>query len=182
MSEETTIEATPEVVTKKKPGRKPKEATAGGPKVDNETLELLMAKFSEMMQQQREGTLELAEALRKPTELEQKKLDEERVQRIKRQAMSVAAAKQKEASELALQALCRSEGHANPNGGTRFRAQVNSDGYFVPVCMKCHIQLPRVKATAEEIQNGVMLGNYKGLTEDALRQLARYRNQSTQVA
>lgn len=168
---ETSIEVKP----KGKPGRKPGKKVAPPP--DNSMVEILMAKFQELMQQNSDNTIALAEALRKPTELEQKKLDEERDARIKRHAMSVEIAQRKQGMDAALQAQCRSEGHANPNGGTRFRAQVNSDGFFVPVCLKCHIQLPKVKATADEIQNGVMLGQYKNLTEDALINLSKYRSQ-----
>ena len=168
------LEVTPETKEvakpKGKPGRKPRQVEAESPKVDLEMVQMLI-------KQMQEGNRELAAELRKPTELEQKKLDDERESRIKRAQQSIAAAKQKERMDLALQAQCRSENHARPDGVTRFRAQVNSNGFFVPVCLKCHIELPPVKATPEEIQNGVMLGNYRGITEEALIQLGKYRNQ-----
>ena len=167
------IEATPEKV-KGKPGRKPKAEVPAG--VD---LDLVKELIAQMQAGNTETLRSLASELRKPTELEQKKLDDDKASQLRRAQMAISAAKMKERQDNALIAQCRSEngGHANDNGGTRFRAQVNSNGYYVPLCMKCHLQLPPIKATAEEIQNGVMLGQYKTLTEDQLIQLAKFREQ-----
>jgi len=49
-----------------------------------------------------------------------------------------------------------------------WRAQVNSDGTFSPVCCKCQLVMPKIVATLEQQKSGVNLGGYVELTVKAL--------------
>lgn len=59
----------------------------------------------------------------------------------------------------------------NPSNGTKrsaWRGQVNSDGTFSPVCCKCLMVMPKIKATDEQKKEGVNLGGYVELSVPAL--------------
>lgn len=59
----------------------------------------------------------------------------------------------------------------NPSNGNKrsaWRAQVNSDGTFSPVCCKCLMVMPKIKATDEQKKEGVNLGGYIELSVGAL--------------
>lgn len=57
---------------------------------------------------------------------------------------------------------------ANMNKRSAWRAQVNSDGTFSPVCCKCQLVMPKIRATDEQKKEGVNLGGYVELTVKAL--------------
>lgn len=162
------MESTEEIVdsvfpkAKGKPGRKPKQ-------VEGVDLAALVAQLGE---QQKETLIELAAQLRKPTELEQRKLDQERDSIRKRAEMSVAAAKQHDLQQGAKQSRCP---HADKNGITTFVSQVYGDGFWKPFCARCQLQLPAIKATHEEEMGGINLRTWENVTEAGLRQLAQIR-------
>ena len=158
------LEATPE---KNPVGRPPNKKTV---EASPELVEMLMEKFQAMMQQNADNTLVLAETLRKPTELEQAKLDKEKEQLQKRAKMSIEAARQKEVADQRKISACRAEGHKDKNGDTRFRAQINSNGYYVPLCQKCQIQTRPIKAAPG--QTAVGMHEWKGVTEETLNNMA----------
>lgn len=59
----------------------------------------------------------------------------------------------------------------NPSNGNKrsaWRGQVNSDGTFSPVCCKCMMVMPKIKATDEQKKEGVNLGGYIELSVPAL--------------
>jgi hypothetical protein len=168
--EDVIVEATPD---KKKKGRPAK--VKAEPTVD---MDLVKELILQMQAGNTEQLKQLAAELRKPTDLEQKKLDDERAALIRRQQQSVTAAKQQAAIVAANQAACAAEGHANERGGTRFRGQVNSNGYWIPVCMKCGLQGKPVKATSDEAASGVMLGQWKGINYESLLALAESRERA----
>lgn len=57
---------------------------------------------------------------------------------------------------------------ANGNKRSAWRGQVNSDGTFSPVCCKCLMVMPKIKATDEQKKEGVNLGGYVELSVVAL--------------
>lgn len=57
---------------------------------------------------------------------------------------------------------------ANMNKRSAWRGQVNSDGTFSPVCCKCFLVMPKIKATDEQKREGVNLGGYVELSVRAL--------------
>ena len=159
---------------RKKPGRKPKiqsEVTLA----PEQLASLLMAQFERMSQDSQNNMAKMALELRKPTELEQKKLDEEHNQLMKRASMSVEMARQQEAQQSAVQAQCP---HKDKLGDPTFWGQVNSDGYVQPFCSRCGLKTPSWKATPDQIANGVLIRQWKkDLTVAELTQYAAYANQ-----
>jgi hypothetical protein len=57
---------------------------------------------------------------------------------------------------------------ANGNKRSAWRGQVNSDGTFSPVCCKCLMVMPKIRATDEQKKEGVNLGGYVELSVSAL--------------
>lgn len=127
------------------------------------TLAITAEQLQEMM------TAIVREA-RKPTEAEQKKLDDE---------ARKLAAQQKQRLELQKVELQRREnlrkfcahGTVHPGTGAfqhAWRAQVhtpaNTRAYFVPTCQQCQTQVGKVYATPEQVSNGVNLKDVPGLT------------------
>lgn len=163
------------VKVKGKPGRKPKQG------VENVDLAALLGQLLETQgEQTRETLLQLTESLRKPTELEQKKLDEEKESIRKRTINAVNAAKEGERMTMVKQANCN---HMQGNNGktdgiTTFGGQVNSDGYFVARCAKCYITTLPIKATAGELQGGISLRSWQNVTYEGLNRLAIQRDPS----
>ena len=160
---------------RKKPGRKPKQA-ADVVIPPDQLASMLMAQFERMSQDSQGNMAKMALELRKPTELEQKKLDEEHNQLMKRASMSVEVARQKEARhESAMQAQCP---HKDKLGDPTFWGQVNSDGRVQPFCSRCGLKTPSWKATPDQIANGVLIRQWKkDLTVAELTQYAAYANQ-----
>lgn len=159
---------------KGKPGRKPKAESSS---VDMAALlETVMEQnrllIEQMGKQNSDSTLALAAELRKPTEMEQKKLDEEHKSLRKRMEMAVNAAKQKERQDTAKQATCP---HKDRNGITCFNGQVTSDGRWAVFCNRCGLNAPRIKATHEEQMSGINLRSWENMTFEGLQQLHKQR-------
>lgn len=144
--------------------------------------EILVA-MSTLMQQMSEGNretfLDAIKELKKPTEVEQKKLDQEAT-KTARQA--------KERIDLATVEMNRIKymeencPHTTYHPGTGverhlWRAQVhapaNQKPYFVPTCTACRTQLPRIQATPDMLTNGVNLDQYIRLDLDVLKSWAK---------
>lgn len=169
---ETIEEVIAPVKVKGKPGRKPKP-------VEGVDLAALLQQLTESQgKQNRETLLQLTESLRKPTELEQKKLDEEKESVRKRTINAVAAAKEGERITLVTQANCT---HMQGNNGrsdgiTTFGGQVNSNGYWIARCQKCDMKSLPIKATTQELQGGVNLRTWQHVTLEGLNRLAIQRD------
>lgn len=103
----------------------------------------------------------------------QKKEADERLQAI--QAQIDGAREQNERNKLRRE-LCDGMGGpphqtlnpANMNKRSAWRAQVNSDGTFSPVCCKCQLVMPKIRATDEQKREGVNLNGYVELSVRAL--------------
>jgi Zn finger protein HypA/HybF involved in hydrogenase expression len=136
-----------------------------------EALKLIIAQMSES---NREQMMAFAAELKKPTAMEQKKLDEEEA-RIKRAQTERLELSKAEVERKRLAALgC---GHIRVHPGTGvvkhlWRAQVHTpagqEPYFVPTCQGCHTQTGKIPASMDMIRNGVNLDQYPGLTKEAL--------------
>ena len=142
-------------------------------------MEALAKIMAQMNEQQGANFLEAIKELKKPTEREQRKLDEEDAK---------IARAQKERLEMGRAEVHRKEMNARSCGGhvrvhpgtgvTRhlWRAQVHMpagrEPYIMPTCMNCQTQVGPIPASMEMIRNGVSLENYPALTEEALRKWA----------
>lgn len=117
--------------------------------------------------------------MKKPTEAEQKKMDEEAVKLKQKQEARLKLAKAEEDRKINQARSCP---HATVHPGTgvvkhAWRAQVHTpDGqpaYFVPTCMQCWTQGPKILATMDQVKNGVNLDQYVGIDIDRLKLWAK---------
>src|SRR5262249_45065434 len=58
--------------------------------------------------------------------------------------------------------------HGVKNPAHGIMGQVNNDGFFRAQCCRCNFVFPRVKATDEQIRNGVGLKDIDGLTRELM--------------
>lgn len=138
----------------------------------------------QQVNQQQQPSAEVIEILKQTAELNKILLEdkvrekqerdqraaEERKETLAKVEASIKAAK--EQGDIAKQ---RREGcshsmvnPANGNKRSAWRAQVNSDGYFIPMCCRCLTVMPKIKASPEQHKEGVNLGNYQELPVKAL--------------
>lgn len=130
-------------------------------------------------EENRKQMLEMVAELKKPTAREQKKIDEE-------DARYLRAEQEKRA--LALIEIQRRENnqkncpHVRVHAGTKaishtWRGQVHTpdgqDPYWIPVCTQCLTTLPKIKATPNQVREGLNLNQYTGVTLEGLLKLAQ---------
>lgn len=105
---------------------------------------------------------------KKPNEWEQLKIDKERALESRRHSQAMELARAEEEAKAARKRTCP---HNNGKSHT-WVAQVMSpkgeEPYFIPTCQRCLTQLPRIKATQEQVTQGVNLNLYKTLDMAAL--------------
>lgn len=150
-------------VEKRGPGR-----PLNKPAEESEMMQLIKA----MGEQNKEQLIALAAELRKPTELEQKKLDEEKVSQLKRAEMAIAVARAQAEQDAITQSNCT---HTRHDGVSCFIGQVNSDGYCIPFCTRCRLTTSPIKANDQERVNGIQLQQRGGVTRESLENWARQR-------
>ena len=105
-----------------------------------------------------------------------KEEDEARSRALENINLQIASAKEENEMKKLRREQCDGLGgppHQTLNPATMqtrsaWRAQVNSDGTFSPVCCKCQLVMPKIKATLEQEKNGVGLHAYVQLTPKAL--------------
>lgn len=168
MEEMNEVPVEPKV--KGKPGRKPKAKAESSSEI-SALKELVLELVTKMGEQNRESQLGLAAELRKPTDMEQKKLDDERESLRKRALMAVAAAKESDRIVKAKQASCP---HKDRNGITCFNGQV-SGGRWAVLCNRCQLPAPAIKATHEEQMSGINLRSWENVSYEGLQQLYKQR-------
>jgi len=145
------------------------------PGVDMEAIFQIIAKMDE--NNQKNLMLAIAE-MKKPTAAEQKSLDEKD---LKTKQHQEARLKMAQAEEQRKSSQMRSCSHSTTHPGTgvtkhSWRAQVhtplNEKPYFVPTCMQCLCQLPKILATTEMLTQGVNLDQYNGIDLNVLKNWA----------
>ncbi len=120
-----------------------------------------MAQVMEMMKA-------FAAELKKPTELEQKKIDDDRNRLLRQAAIRRNEAKIEEEARISTQRGCA---HVKRDNSPAWGGQVNSDGYVRPMCTICRKIMPEIKAPVEWIANGVNMQDkeiFPKLTEEML--------------
>lgn len=161
---------------KRGPGRPPKAEQVEQPSEMKELLAMVMEQnrllIEQMGKQNTESTIALAAELRKPTEMEQKKLDEEKAKTLKQIEMSVNATKEKDIQDKRKRDGCP---HEDGNGITCFNGQVTTGGRWAVFCNRCGTPCPPIKATDSERLNGIGLRTWKNVTLAGLDQLYRQR-------
>jgi len=142
---------------RRKPGRKP-GVKYGTPKVVVQQAQPDLDMMEAMMSR-------LVSEMKKPTEIEARKMAEEDGQKAKLRQMKIAAAKQEMTVKKMRTENCA---HQRPDGKHTWVAQVNQDGYFRPICQICHDELPAIKCSQDQLSGGIGLHTYKGLTKQIL--------------
>jgi hypothetical protein len=169
---------------KGKPRKLKEEPVAENQGISMEEVFKLIAKMDE---NQQKNMMAFAAELKKPTAIEQAKLDADQA-KLKQKAES--AAKLAMAEEKAKDNRRRGCPHGTTHPGTKtfthqWRAQVHTpDGekpYFIPTCTHCWTQLPKIYATTEQLQNGVNLDQYASIDLEKLETWAK-QSQAQMVA
>lgn len=140
------------------------------PTFTNEDLMRLMA---DMQERSDDRMMKAITELKKPSPHEQAKIDKEieleRRKKVAKIKEAVAYGRTEKESQFNCQHIKQAEG-IMPQGHA-FRAQVNSDNYFRPQCIRCFKNFPRIKCTDEQIKSGTALQNVKtGLNAQVLLQ------------
>jgi hypothetical protein len=103
--------------------------------------------------------------MRKPSPDEQKKQEAERERLLNARKQAAEAGKMEVAMIKQQQTQCQ---HQKPNGEHTFRGIVHSNGWAVIKCQRCYIQFT-VRPLPDHIQNGLNLGDIRGLTVEHLK-------------
>ena len=134
--------------------------------------------ISKMDESRHAQMLEFAKELKKPTEREQKKIDEEEKRYQAQQKARLAQAQAEEQRKKMSAERCP---HATVHPGTgvvrhAWRAQVHAPAgekpFFVPTCQICWTQAPRILATPDMLTQGVNLDQYTGIDFERLKKWA----------
>src|SRR5689334_403460 len=142
------------------------------------TMEHIFQLIAKMDENNQKNMLAAIAEMKKPTAVEQEKLDKE-AKRIAEQQQ--ARLKLAEAEENRKRLMARGCQHATTHPGTgvtkhAWRAQVhtpaNEKPYLVHTCMQCLTQTPRILATPEMLTQGVNLDQYVGLDFETLKNWA----------
>lgn len=155
---------------KGKPRKLKEETMAEQP----DPMEALKEILAAMNAQNREQMMDFARELKKPSEREQRKLNEEdaRIARANEEQLSLAKAEMARRENNRLNCP-----HARVNTATgvsrhMWRGQVHAplgvQPYTVPTCQMCQTQVGRIPVTPDMMMNGVNLDQYVGLNYDAL--------------
>ena len=138
-------------------------------------MEQMFKMLSQLNKEQSETFMAAIKELRKPTEAEQEKMDKEKALAKQKLENRILAAKADEQGKAMRKAGCS---HSMPDGKHTWRTQVNQDGYFRPLCVVCNTVLPPIKATLEQIKEGVNLESYKSIDMAMLEKWAEHTRKS----
>lgn len=151
-------------------GITPPRPTPPEPTFTNKDLFELMA---EMQRQSDDRMMKAITELKKPLPHEQAKIDKEIELERRKKVAKIREAVSYGRSEKEAQFFCKhiKVAEGTMPGGHAFRAQVNSDNYFRPQCIRCFKNFPRIKCTDEQLKSGIALQNVKvGITAEILLQ------------
>lgn len=162
MSEELEVEVTP------KPKRGPKPKAVSG--VSPEILEFL----SSMNASNMAAIAEIIKESKKPSEMDQRKIDKEDTELKRKQQARMAEGKaQAEAREMRMKG-CPHASVIPATGVSKhcWRGQIHSPknerAYTVPMCTRCNSTTPKIYLTAEQLQNGINMDQIPGLNIERL--------------
>lgn len=129
----------------------------------------LMAMIEKMGQQ----NLDAIKEMKKLPAHEQEELDKKRANAAKNRTDRISESIAQETTRLQREFNCELQGHVKSALGVQFpqhalSGQVNSDGHYRAVCIRCFKTFPKVKATDEQGRTGLGLLNVRGLTAEVL--------------
>lgn len=129
----------------------------------------VLSLIKQMNEDNQRNMIAAIQEMKKPSEREQKELDEKEKRIAQAQQARVKLAK---AEEDRKESQKRSCAHATTHAGTgvtshQWRGQVHTPGhcdpYFTPMCTQCFTQLKPIRATTEMLTQGVNLDLYKSV-------------------
>lgn len=121
--------------------------------------------------QLRELITEVIAAAKKPNEYEQRKIDQEIALEKRRALDAVALGKAEEESRINRKRNCPHHNGQRHTWVAQVHTPANSDPYFIPTCQRCFTQLKPIKASADQVTQGVNLHVYKTLDMAALERM-----------
>lgn len=142
------------------------------------SMEEVFKLISKMDASRHEQMLAFAKELKKPTDREQKKMDDDDKRIEAHQKARIAQATSEQTRKEMAAKYCP---HSTTHQGTgvvhhAWRAQVHTPHgekpYFIPTCSICFTQAPKILATTEMLTNGVNLDQYKTIDFDRLKSWA----------
>jgi hypothetical protein len=120
----------------------------------------------------------MIQEMKKPTEVEQAKLDAEAKKLKAQQDKRLELQKAEVTRRVTLKAKCP-HGTTHPGTGAfshAWRAQVNTPAgeppFFIPTCQQCQTQLKKIYATPDQVRDGVQLHVYPNLNVAVLERWA----------
>src|SRR5262249_54207677 len=129
-----------------------------------------MEMFQALLKQNQETTLKAIEKFKEPDEFTKEKQEAERKRKGPNRRDRMQAAIDEERGKELRWFHCphKKTAHGVKNPAHGIMGQVNNDGFFRAQCCRCNFVFPRVKATDEQIRNGVGLKDIDGLTRELM--------------
>lgn len=163
-------------------------AEASEPNVQGMQIADVIALISKMGEQNQNALLEAVKELKKPNEFEQIEI-EKKLNQLKQKADNHVAFGRIE--EQRKQMKVQSCPHARINPATKisfhlWRGQVHTGDqgkpYFMPTCLDCQTQLPKIYCSPEQLTEGVGLNNYNGVDIESLLKWSEMSGNKAEVA
>lgn len=133
-------------------------------------IEMFSQMLAEQNQANQQNMLMAITELKKPLPHEQEKIDKERELERRKRVSKIKEAVSNGRAEKEVQFRCAHIKTAEGvmPGGHAFRAQVNSDNCYRPLCIRCFKNFPPIKCTMENIKSGMAMQNMRGITAEML--------------
>lgn len=133
-------------------------------------FEQMLAMFAEMQKGNQESLLEAMRVLKEPDAYTKEKQEKQRARelehRVNRMKDAVSEERRKRLNWFVCSHIKLAEGVMKQSHA--FVSQVNNDMHFRPICCRCQRTFPKVRATDEQIRNGVSLKSIQGMTAEIL--------------
>lgn len=138
------------------------------------TIQDVLTLLQAQSEENRKQMMDFARELKKPTEREQREIDDKDLKLKQHQETRLKLAKAEEDRKEMQKRTCQ---HGTMHSGTgilhhQWRAQVHTpahcDAYFQPRCTQCATALDPIRATAEMLTQGVNLCDYKSINMQTL--------------
>lgn len=124
----------------------------------------------------------MAQEMKKPSDEDQQKKDEDKARLMQNQQNSIAEAKAHDQQKKANEDACsHMKGHPY-QGKTRIVAPFHSDGLFHPICQQCHKEFKPFPAGNQTIPVGASFDDYAGVTPKLIESWGERHAQSKLVA
>jgi hypothetical protein len=131
----------------------------------------VLALMKQMGEDNRETMLAAIQELKRPSADQQAKDDADRARSLDLTMRRIAEARAQEADLTAAQLTCS---HTRPDGKTRLRAQVLSNGYSQAFCPECHVTSAPFACAPHELTGGMNMDGWGARAWDIVQ--ARVKN------